>query len=380
MPDCTAPLWPCGMTGAVGCLAGIPDLAVVIHGSSGCFFYPQSLVPVTLFSTLIHEPEVIFGSLDRLAEEIVSVPASYRRIAVVTTCIPAIVGEEIREVLDDRTILIDSPGFAGQMEAGYGRALSAVGPAIGEGAGGVNIAGSSLLDPFGSGNLLEAERLLSLAGTPAGTRIARDTLDRMGNCGQITMSVNPDLPRGAGEDCGDLLGLSSVRETFSRLGDRLPDADVAPVLAEAARAEERIQRAADKYLRRFDPPTAAVFGGFAYAGFAADVLHRYLDADILVVGSRNGVRPSPFPAREMTQIGGISEFLSRERPDLVVGSSFERSACPDAAFVGITPPLRGRVLLRSRALAGIEGTLAFMEDVLNACMDRRRRVPPETVP
>ena len=67
MPDCTAPLWPCGMTGAVACLAGIPDLAVVIHGSSGCFFYPQSLLPVPLFSTFIHEREVIFGSLDRLA-------------------------------------------------------------------------------------------------------------------------------------------------------------------------------------------------------------------------------------------------------------------------------------------------------------------------
>ncbi len=68
MPDCTTPLWPCGMTGAVACLAGIPDLAVVIHGSSGCFFYPQSLLPVPLFSTFIHEREVIFGSLDRLTE------------------------------------------------------------------------------------------------------------------------------------------------------------------------------------------------------------------------------------------------------------------------------------------------------------------------
>ena len=361
------------MTGAVGCLAGIPDLAVVIHGSSGCFFYPQSLVPVPLFSTLIHEPEVIFGSLGRLAEVIDSVPASYRQIAVVTTCVPAIVGEEIRELLDDRTILIDSPGFAGQMETGYGRALAALDPGVGPGAGGVNIAGLNLLDPFGPGNLLEAERLLALAGIPLGTRIPRDPIRQLGGCGPFTVSVNPDLPPGAGEACGDLLGLPAVGKTFSRLGDLLPGADIAPVLAEASRAEERIQRAADKYLRRFDPPRAAVFGGFAPACFAADALRRYLDADILVLGSRNGIRPSPFPAREMAQIGGISQFLSREKPDLVVGSSFERSACPAAAFACLTPPLRGRVLLRSRALAGIEGTLSFMEEVLNACMDRRKR-------
>jgi nitrogenase molybdenum-iron protein alpha/beta subunit len=361
------------MTGAVACLAGIPDLAVVIHGSSGCFFYPQSLLPVPLFSTFIEEREVIFGSVDRLADVLGSLPPSYRRVAVVTTCVPAIVGEEIREVLDERTILVDSPGFAGQMEEGYGRALAAMDPRVAPGAKGVNIAGLNLLDPFNRGNLLEAERLLSLAGIPAGTRIPLDPVDRIGRCGPCTVSVNPDLPPGAGDAAGDLLGLDAVEKVFTRLGDRLPRADIGPVLEEASRAGERIQRAADKYLRRFDPPNAAVFGGFACAHFAAAALHRYLDAGILLIGSRNGTRPSSFPVREMTSIGGIQEFLSAERPDLVIGSSFERSAWPGAAFVGLTPPLRGRVLLRARALAGIEGTLSFMEEVLNACMDRSRQ-------
>jgi nitrogenase molybdenum-iron protein alpha/beta subunit len=373
MPDCTAPLWPCGMTGAVACFAGIPDLAVVIHGSSGCFFYPQSLLPVPLFSTFIHEREVIFGSLDRLADVLGSIPPSYHRVAVVTTCVPAIVGEEIREALSGRAILLDSPGFAGQMEVGYGRALAALDPGIDPGGKGVNIAGLNLLDPFHSGNLLEAGRLLSLAGAAAGTSIPQDPLDRIGRCGPWTVSVNPDLPCGTGEVAGNLLGLGAVEKTFSWLGDRLPEVHISPVLAEASRAEERIRRAADKYLKRFDPPRAAVFGGFAYAHFAADTLRRYLDADILLVGSRNGLRPSPFPVREMVQIGGIAESLAGEKPDLILGSSFERSAWPDAAFVGLTPPLRGRVLLRSRCLAGIEGTLSLLEEVLNACMDRNRR-------
>ena len=377
MPDCTAPLWPCGMTGAVACLAGIPDLAVVIHGSSGCFFYPQSLLPVPLHSTFIEEREVIFGSLDRLAEVLASIPPSFSRVAVVTTCVPAIVGEEIREILDERTILVDSPGFAGQMEEGYARALAALDPEVGIGEEGVNLAGLNLLDPFNAGNLIEGGRLLSLAGIPAGTRIPQDPLDRISRCGPFTVSVNPDLPCGAGEPCGDLLGLSSVERAFSLLGDRFPAADIEPVLEELSRAEERIQRAAEKYLRRFDPPTAAIFGGFAYAGLAADALHRYLDADILLIGSRNGTRTSPFPVREMTRIGDITTFLSTEKPDLVLGSSFERSAWPGAAFTGLTPPLRGRVLLRSRAIAGIEGTLSLMEEILNACMDRNRRIRGE---
>jgi nitrogenase molybdenum-iron protein alpha/beta subunit len=372
MPECTSPLWPCGMTGAAACLAGIPDLAVVIHGSSGCFFYPQSLVPVPLFSTFIEERDVIFGSLDRIAEVLGSIPPFYNGVAVVTTCVPAIVGEEIREVLDERTILVDAPGFAGQMEEGYRRALDALGPETGQGEEGVNIAGLNLLDPFSTGNLLEAERLLTLAGAGGGTRITLDPLDRIGRCGPLTVSVNPDLPSGAGEDLGDLLGLAAVEETFSRLGDRVPELDPGPVLAEVARAEERIRKAADKYLRRFAPPRAAIFGGSAYACFAAEALHHYLDADILIIGSRNPAGPSRFPARQMADLGSITELLTSEKPDLIVGSSFERSACPGAAFAGLTPPLRGRVLLRSRALAGIEGTLSFMEEALNACMDRNR--------
>jgi nitrogenase molybdenum-iron protein alpha/beta subunit len=329
---------------------------------------------VPLFSTFIEEREVIFGSLDRLGEVLDSIPPSYQRVAVITTCVPAIVGEEIREVLDERTILVDSPGFAGQMEVGYGRALAALDPEIAPGAGGVNIAGFNLLDPYNSGNVLEAGRLLLLAGAPAGTRIPQDPLERISRCGPCTVTVNPDLPSGTGMAMGDLLGLPAIEKTFSSLGDHVREMDIGPVLAEASRAEERIQRAADKYLRRFDPPSAALFGGFAYASFAAGALHRYLDADILLIGSRNGVRPAPFPVREMAQMGRIHEFLSGEKPDIIVGSTFERSACPGAAFIGLTPPLRGRVLLRSRALAGIEGTLSFMEEVLNACMDRNRRV------
>jgi nitrogenase molybdenum-iron protein alpha/beta subunit len=71
----------------------------------------------------------------------------------------------------------------------------------------------------------------------------------------------------------------------------------------------------------------------------------------------------------------VRELVSECRPDLVIGSSFERPVKPDAAFVGLTPPLRGKVRLTSPPIAGTEGTLYFMEGVLNACMDRNRNIP-----
>jgi nitrogenase molybdenum-iron protein alpha/beta subunit len=149
-------------------------------------------------------------------------------------------------------------------------------------------------------------------------------------------------------------------------------ADPDPVIDEIARADERIVQACDKYLRRFDPPRVAVFSGLSAALFAAGTLAKYLDAEIVCIGSRTeaaaDTRFTVTPAHGLSDVRGL---IARSCPDLVVGSSFERSVKGDAAFVGITPPLRGRVRLSSRPLAGTEGTLAFVEDVLNACMDRR---------
>jgi nitrogenase molybdenum-iron protein alpha/beta subunit len=42
MPECDNPLWPCAMTGAAACLAGFRGMSVVIHGSSGCYYYRRT--------------------------------------------------------------------------------------------------------------------------------------------------------------------------------------------------------------------------------------------------------------------------------------------------------------------------------------------------
>jgi nitrogenase molybdenum-iron protein alpha/beta subunit len=113
-----------------------------------------------------------------------------------------------------------------------------------------------------------------------------------------------------------------------------------------------------------------IFGTSAYALFAAASLKRYLDAEILAIGTRNDIQNTPFPAEKVTDLCRVHEMVDEQPPDLLIGSSFEQSVCPSSAFVGLTPPLRGRVRLHAEPLAGIEGMLAFMESVLNACMDR----------
>ena len=101
-------------------------------------------------------------------------------------------------------------------------------------------------------------------------------------------------------------------------------------------------------------------------------LTKYLDADIACICTRNKPAPAPFRVEQTISLERIREAIAESRPDLVIGSSFERSFSDNAAFIGLTPPLRGRVRLSSRPIIGIEGELSFMEDVLNACLDRER--------
>lgn len=369
---CENPLWPCAMTGAVACLSGFEDVAVIVHGSSGCYFYPASLVGVPIHGTFLVENEVIFGTESRLAEVIRELAGRYPRIAVVNTCVPAIMGEDLSALARDGEVLVvDSPGFLGDLEAGYRRALDAITPEVDPDAPGVNIDGICRTDPFCRGNALEARRLLNLAGVGVAATFCLDRYDAIHRAAPFTVGTNPDLASSVGTSFGSLLGLDAVGETFERLGEEINGVDARPVMDEVAWADARLRKACEKYLRRFDPPRVAIAAGNAYTAFAADLLDRYLGAEIACVAARNG--SSGDGITHTTDFSVIREMILDAEPDLILGSSYEASIAPGAAFVGLTPPLRDRISLSSHAVAGVEGALRLMEEVLNACINRNRK-------
>ena len=373
MPECDNPLWPCAMTGAAACLAGFSGISVVIHGSSGCYYYPATLLHAPLHGTFILQNEVIFGSEDRLLEVIADLGHRGDRIAVITTCVPAIMGEDVKSMLADHdVILVDAPGFSGDAETGYAKALSLLGPAVDPENRGVNIGGACLLDPFSRGNVQEVCRLLRLADVPVGTVFCDDDLARVSRAAPFTLGTNGDYPCGIGEDLGTTLGFDALRSSFDRIADVFPNAACDHVIAEIDRQEESVVRVCDKFLRRFDPPAVAIFAGAAYAEFAAATLEKYLDAEICCIGLRNHGEIR-HPAVYAGGIAAVREQIVGSDPSLVLGSSFERSVCGDRSFIGFTPPLRGEIRLAPRPLVGINGALSFMERVLNACMDKRRK-------
>lgn len=362
MPECPCPdpLWPCAMTGAVACLSGFTRLEVVIHGSSGCYFYPASLLKRPVHATLLVEDEVIMGSENRLRSVVSEVASSGLPVAVVLSCVPAVLGEDIRGALDGMDVfVVDSPGFAGRMEEGYMRALAAVGPEVGAGEEGLTIDGLNPLDPFYRGNLYETQRLVALAGGRVAAALAAGPLEQVKRCGPVTLQTNPDLSSGVGIAAGSLLGLEATVAAISKAADHC-DLDPTPVAKEAQAAEERIDHLCEKFLARHDPPATAVFGGRAYADFAARALRRYLDAEIVCLAPRNGEGAA-------VSLEEMQDRIAAADPDLILGSSYEHAAAPEVPYVGFTFPQRGRVRLHARPIVGVEGTLALMEAVLNAC-------------
>ena len=360
------------MTGAAACLAGFEGMTVVIHGSSGCYYYPTTLLHAPLHGTFILEHEIIFGSEDRLNEVIGGLAGRGKRIAVITTCVPAILGEDIRSMLEKHdVILVDSPGFSGDVEVGYKNALSILEPHIDPDVNGVNIDGVCLFDPFSAGNVQEITRLLVMARIPVGTVFSLDRLEKVQHASPYTIGTNEDFASGIGEYCGGTLGLRVIETTFRKLGDVFENADVDRVFLEIEQQEERMARACDKYLLRFDPPSVVIFAGFSYAMHAAGTLERYLDADIRCIGSRNVPGESKYSVEQVTGLEEVRSLVGQHNPDLVLGSSFERSVCGARAFTGITPPLRGTVRIAPTPFAGINGTLSLVEQVLNTCMDKK---------
>jgi nitrogenase molybdenum-iron protein alpha/beta subunit len=375
MPECDNPLWPCAMTGAAACLAGFRGMSVVIHGSSGCYYYPTTLLHAPLYGTFILENEVIFGSEDRLREVIGELSGTGNRIAVITTCVPAILGEDIQSMLTEQDVLlVDSPGFSGDVETGYKKALSRLAPQTDVATRGVNIDGVCLLDPFSRGNLQEIRRLLGLASIPVATVFCHDSLQNIRRAATSTIGTNGDFPSDVGEFLGGTLGFETLRATFENLGNIFTESDIDPVLLDLAHQEEETLRICDKFLRRFDPPSVVIFAGASYAEFAAQTLRHYLDADIRHIGKRNPGGSSRYPSSLVTGLKEAKTLIERYNPDLVLGSSFERSVSGNRAFYGMTPPLRGEVRLAPVPIAGINGTLFFLEKVLNTCMDHSRGV------
>ncbi|HJJ28365.1 MAG TPA: oxidoreductase [Methanocorpusculum sp.] len=353
------PVWPCAMTGACSVLCGFSGLSVIIHGSSGCYFYPKSLMKVPVYSTFLIESEVVMGSARRLAEVISQVPRK-GGIAVLNTCVPALTGEDLASAVPEDTIFVDAPGFCGGLETGMQKAYEALAIPV-TGRDGVNIDGVSRFDLFARGNVHEAKRILAQLGIPAALTLAYDSWENLQKgAAARTVSVNPGFASGVGEMQGSLL-FTELRATVAKLCDAFSNAAPDALLKDWQAADEKMYYYADKFLRKYNPPRVLAAGPDSYAAFAKSMMQRYFGSDVLCL-----------PRSEVTDLEKIAQAVAEFGPDLVAGSTFEANLAPEAAFFGIASPDRSRVSFAARPICGIEGACFFIEGILNAAMDKQR--------
>ncbi|HJK02351.1 MAG TPA: oxidoreductase [Methanocorpusculum sp.] len=364
---CTNPVWPCAMTGAVATLAGFTDLCVIIHGSSGCYYYPRSLLKIPLFSTLLLDSEIVFGTVDRLREVVEEVAKTGRPIAVVNTCVPALIGEDLEMAISKTTAMfVDAPGFCGNAEEGAKRAIFAMNPEISAEKSGINIDGINLLDLFWRGNLYEMERLIGLLGISVAVRFCCDTWNNLQRgASPVTISANSSYESNVGECLGSALFLD-IPDLVDRVLMRFPNANVDAVLADWQRADEQMFYFCDKYLRKYTPPVVAIAAQESYALFAKKMMKRYFGSDVPVIFTRDrGMTGTSYSVNSME----INAAVAAAEPDLILGSTFEAAGYQRAAFFGITPPNKSRISVAALPLVGIEGGLVLIEGVLNALMN-----------
>lgn len=355
------------MTGACAVLTGFKGLSVVVHGSSGCYFYPKALLKVPLYSTLLLESEIVLGTVERLHEIVSSLEKAGKTVAVVNTCIPALTGEDLSGAFSGTDALfVDAPGYIGNADAGVSSAYKALDIQVNSDVSGVNIDGILPLDMFSRGNLHEAERLLSLMQIPVGLRLAADTYARAkSGAAPYSISANPSWNSGIGTNLGSFL-FPDLKDTAAHLAEAFPDAEFDRFYEELEHADETMYYYADKFLRKYTPPVAAVVSEKSYCDFAEKMLVRYFGSDV----------PVKLPREEMYDSAKIAAAVSDADPDLLLASSYEASSLTraDAAFVGITHPDRSRVSMSAAAVSGIEGGIAFMERCINAVIDAKKRV------
>lgn len=355
------PVWPCAMVGACAVLSGFAGLSVVIHGSSGCYFYPRSLLKVPLYSTFLLESEIVFGSVERLHEVVSGLERTNKDVAVVNTCVPALMGEDLSCAFEKtHAVFVDAPGFLGCAEQGAAAAYESLHIEV-TGREGVNIDGLCGLDIFSRGNSHEGRRMLALLGIPTAVSFAADSYANLKTgAAPYSVSMNPSWNANVGESLGSFL-FPDIPGTAARIAEKFPEADTEALLKEYERADELILYYCDKYLRKYTPPVAVVAGQKSYCEFVQKMLVRYFGSDVPVI----------LPREEITDFTQIKQQIQSAKPDIIVGSTFEAGVFP-AAFCGITMPDRGRVSMSARPMAGVEGGVTFMESVLNSLLDARK--------
>lgn len=195
------PMNSCAAYGAMSAFSRINDIAVVIHGPRSCMYlmdttrakavlelYQRGIYRTkprhNLRCTMMDDTASIFGGTSDLEKTLESVSEEgFSEVAVITTCMPGIIGDDCRGVIDRLSSrfpdvkyhLVQTDGdIAGEYNDGFDMAveeiLGMVDMTVEPDPNYVNIVGSSFFDLSNKKQIEEVERILSVFGLKVNCR------------------------------------------------------------------------------------------------------------------------------------------------------------------------------------------------------------------
>jgi nitrogenase molybdenum-cofactor synthesis protein NifE len=197
-PDWYHPVRVCGLFGAMRIFASIRGAVPLVHGPPGCAYFQKFQVvisfghPVPAPCTGMGENDVIHGGEDRLRRAVLEVDRRYkpRLIAVLNTCTPMIIGDDVAAVLHD---------VRGEVGARYLLAVNADGLQHYSQGHGYNAALAGLIENVMQPAGIRLERSVNLFGEVVGgdAALARDKFLLRDMLARIGVYVNAMVPAGS---------------------------------------------------------------------------------------------------------------------------------------------------------------------------------------
>ena len=416
---------PDALTGMILGAEGIPDMAVLLNGPTGCKFYhghtahlqrggPEVPDPyLTLDPWFFGQPRVpctylddedyIFGAGQKLHEILPSLAARWDGlILLVNAPGAALIGDDLSKAIAlagirDRCIPVESPGFSCPGPAGADRVIARIlqhlAPA-GEKTrpGTVNLLGLSLMQRHREGTLAEVTRLLARMGVQvlSSPGAGSDTGSIRASPGAAyNLLIFPEFggetarwyEQNAGLPCyipaeGAPVGFDATSAWVRGVAERLR-ADPSNAIEEiaAARATAATHIARQNSISGI--PRGAGYAVRAESSVAlplAKWLYTYLGMVPVGIEVGDGAHP-PYRDELLRFLDGIgaseawNAFPGVRNPDIVFADGLTgkmlaaRGIC--RGYVEVGYPSSGRTELVPRTILGVSGALYLVEEILN---------------
>ncbi len=439
------PRYSCALGGALATVTALPEAIPIMHATSGCagnFTWAQSgggglqvgglCGGLSVPSSNVQEPEIVFGGADRLAEQIRTTMEVMdgRLFVVLTSCVTDMIGDDVRRIVEEQTspehpvIAAETAGFKGNSYYGYDAVLQSIFRGFVEKSPKkikkkVNLWGIvPSVDVFWRGNIAAIRSLLARLGLDVNTFFgADDSLDRIRTAASAELNIvvsdayGMSAARVFEEEHGTPfitlplpIGPTGTDEFLRRIGHTL---SIRKTLVEKLIGEEN-----ELFYRYLDPLTDPYndFDMQRYAVVVGDCnysysITRFLSDDLgwipeLAVctdlpGSNesetlaerfarleSGLKPAfVFETDTSEIIGHLTKrwpgskgqrYYNALSPAFVVGSSLDRELATalGAAHLSVSFPVTNRVVL-DRGYTSYRGGLHLLEDLLGAIVATR---------